>query len=219
MAASNTALGYRHLFQNTQDRLRSRGITASLKVGPSVSIADFEPLEAVAKLPIPSSLRQFYLEVGNGLTFHWAVDLDRPSQKFCRLNVPTLDQLLLGFSYLRMLNECLASHDFREAQDVEYARRQFHRQLTYFPFLTANADLLCIEPTSDREAVVFCDHEWSDYPTGNSGVVLAESLHEFWRGWSQVGFVEPIEFWWPKAIRDRQAIWSEENFGFRLEPA
>jgi hypothetical protein len=217
IANTKEIIGYRHLFEHTRTALEKRGIAVALKFGPRVLPTDFKPLEQAWGLLIPPPLRQFYLETGNGLTFHWSVDPDATSQPFCRLNVPTLAELSAGIDYLRMLSGCLAGHDFWEVRDTDEARRQYQRQLTYFPFLAENADLLCIDPAS-REAIVFHDHEWSFYTAGDSGVFLAGSLAQFWQGWSEVGFVEPNELWWPRTADIGGTIWSQENFGFYLGP-
>ena len=131
------------------------------------------------------------------------------------MKVPTLAELSAGIDYLRMLSGGLAGHDFWEARDPDEARRHYQRQLTYIPFLAEHADLLCIEPARG-EAVVFHDHEWNFYEAGDSGVLLAGSLADFWQGWSEVGFVEPNRIWWPKTADIRGTVWSEENFGFRI---
>lgn len=204
-------MSYRRLFEQTRARLETRGIAVKLEFGPDVSPLTFEELQQASGLPIPQSLRQFYSEIGDGLTFHWSLNDNEATKTFCRLNIPTLTQLLVGINYLQMLNDCLADHDFRET-----AHREYQRQLTYFPFLTDNTDLICIEPTAGQEAVVFHDHEWSFYTTGDSGILLANSLKEFWHGWSEVGFVEPLEHWWPKTTGSAGTIWSVEEFGFQL---
>ena len=208
-------VGFRQLFEQARARLESRRISVHLEFGPRVFAADFEPLERVWGVPIPPSLRQFYVETGNGLTFRWHLDPDTLSRPFCSLAVPTLAGLTEGIEYLRMLNGCLAGHDFRESRDPAAARRHYGRQLAFFPFLQANADLLCIEPAGGQEVVVFHDHEWSLYPTGDSGIRLADSLASFWQGWAEVGFAEPTE-WWPGAAGTEGAIWSVEHFGVRF---
>jgi hypothetical protein len=219
MAMDVGPTGFRCLFEQARARLEGGGIPVRLDFGPRVLITDFEPFEQAWGLPIPPSVRQFYLEVGNGLTFQWQADPDSPSGPFCSLNVPTLAGLGDGVEYLRMLNECLAGHDFRKSRDADAARRHYRRQLGFFPFLRANADLLCIEVEGGQEVVVFHDHEWSFYPAGDSGVRLADSLIQFLRGWSEVAFVEPRKWWWPAVIGAGGVIWSEEHFGFYLGAA
>jgi hypothetical protein len=219
MALAEETVGYRRLFEHTRSRLERRGIEVALEFGSGVSANDFAPLEETWGLPIPWSLRQFYLETGNGLTFRWPVDRSAPSQPFCRLCVPNLAGLSKGIDYLRMQNESLASHDFWEPEEREAARHHYRRQLTYFPFLQENADLLCIEPADGAEVVVFHDHEWSLHTAGDSGIQLAGTLRQFWWGWSEVGFVEPKENWWPQTAGIGRTVWSQENFGFSIEAA
>jgi hypothetical protein len=219
MTMAQGSIGIRHLFEHARARLEARRISVSLEFGAPVSPTDFAPFEKAWGLTIPPSLRQFYLETGNGLAFRWPLDPNAPSEPFCWLVVPALAGLQEGIDYLRMLNGCLAGHDFRESREAEAARRHYQRQLTFFPFLRANADLICIESTEGHEVVVFHDHEWSFYPTGDSGIRLTDSLIQFWQGWSEVGFVEPKNYWWPTAAGNGRTVWSKENFGFCLGAA
>jgi hypothetical protein len=213
MTIAEGSIGYRHLFEQARAQLEARRISVRLEFGPRVTPTDFEPLEQTWSLSIPPSLRQFYLETGNGLAFDWFLEPNVPPQPFCRLVVPTLAGLRQGVEYLRMLNECLVGYDFRESRDPEAARHQYQRQLTFFPFLKANVDLLCIEPTGGREVVVFHDREWSFYPTGDSGIRLADSLVQFWRSWSKVGFVEPSAYWWPRTVGNGGTILGTAGIG------
>jgi hypothetical protein len=97
------------------------------------------------------------------------------------------------------------------------AKQQYRRQLSFFPFLRDNVDLICLEPTSGNDVVVFHDHEWSFYERGNSGIRLSDSLLEFWQGWSTVGFIDPTHLWWPATVSDGKVNWSGDCFGFHLQ--
>jgi hypothetical protein len=204
------------MFERTRARLEADGIPVCCDFGSAVAAADFSSFERKWAVSFPSSLRQFYQDVGDGLTFQWFLDCADPMQPFSSLVVPTLDVLQQELAYLRMLDECLAGYDFGRSQDPEVARQHYERQLSFFPFLRNNAELICIEPVASHERVVFHDHEWSFYESGDSGIRLADSLWEFWEGWSSVGFVEPKHLWWQRTVGTRGVVWSREHFGFCL---
>lgn len=213
---SAAAVDYRRIFEHTAERLERAGISVRLEFGPSVVPGDVEQLEKACGISFPVSLRQFYSEVGSGLTFRWFANRSDPAEPFCWLVVPTLDGLRQEIEYLRMLNECLDGHNFWESEAPELARQQYQRQLSFFPILRENVDLICIEPRAGSEAVVFFDHEWSFHKRGISGIRLADSLEGFWQAWSSVGFVEPTHYWWPGTISDGKVNWSREFFGFQV---
>jgi hypothetical protein len=115
-----------------------------------------------------------------------------------------------------MDSECLANHRFWEARDPALAKRHYVRQLSFFPFFEENTDLICIEPVSDGEVVVYHQSDWSLMETGDSGIRLAGSLREFLAGWSTVAFVEPNRFWWPDTVTNGRVLWSGDAFPFHL---
>ncbi len=210
------SIDYRLLFDVTVTRLAAMEISADCSCGPSLTATQLDRFEQECSLSLPSSLRQFYLSIGDGLEFRWTVDRSNVALPSCYLTVPELSQLKQSVDYLRMLNRCLADQDFDFAHDVAFARQQYKRQLSFFPFLQDNSDLLCIECKQGAEEVVFLDHEWSFYDRGISGRFLARSLHDFWCGWSNVGFVAPKNFWWPGSLGEFGIEFSVERFGFSL---
>ena len=214
-----TTDGYRKLFETTAARLSTAGIAAHFSHGAPVTSAQIHRCEDECGVPMPSTLRQFYLDVGDGLTFHWTIDPSNASLPFCQLNVPSIAELKSAIAYLLMLNECLVDDDFHKAQEQTLARIHYQRQKVLYPFLKCNADVLCIETIGENQAVVFHDHEWSSYVHGDSGTLIARSLAEFWHGWSTVAFVEPKDFWWPGTQNAFGTEWSVERFGFCLANA
>jgi hypothetical protein len=205
---------FAQLFEMAVARLGSVGIAAQLERGGPVTAQQIARYERDWATSIPQSIRQFYFDVGDGLEFRWFIDRLDALSPFCWLKVPQLSDLKGMIDYLHMLNDCLADHEFREARQPERAIRHYRRQLTFFPFLQDNADLMCVEVCGEREQVVFHDHEWSFHEDGDSGLILAPSLLEFWQGWSNVGFVQPTQLWWPGTIKGQATEWSIDRFGF-----
>lgn len=197
-------------------RLAAVGISAHFAHGADVTSAQIEVFEEDSAVSLPLSVRRFYSEIGDGLEFRWAINPANPSLPLCWLKVPQLAELKQAVDYLHLLNTCFADRDLHEAQNPVRARTQYARQLSFFPILQDNTDLLCIESNQTNEAVVFHDHEWSFSDRGVSGLVLADSLPEFWRGWSDVGYVAPKNNWWPDTIRGQGTEWTLERFGFCL---
>jgi len=210
-------VNYRSIFENAKNHLERKGISVLTEIGSTVSPAQFDDFEQRWDVSFPSALEQFYLETGNGLEFRWFLNRSDPKAPFCWLKIPDLSKLQHTLEYLRMLNDCLGDHDFIEHQDQSIGRKHYQRQLSFFPFLNDNADLICIETASGKQTVVFHDHEWSFQEDGDSAILLANSLSEFWLGWSSVGFVRPKCLWWPHTIGEKGVIWSEDNFGFHLD--
>jgi hypothetical protein len=207
---------YRDLFERTVERLRACGIVATLEFGPVVSAFEIRRFEQSLNVQMPRCLVDFYLNVGDGVKLEWNADGESATVPFCRFSFPNLGRLVGALGKLRMESECLANHSFWEACDPVLARRHYERQLSFFPFFEENTDLICIEPVSDAEVVVYYQYDWSFMETGDSGIRLAGSLREFLSGWSTVAFVEPGRFWWPDTVANDGVIWSGEAFPFHL---
>ncbi len=213
------AIGYRKILDAACTRLAALGIAVDLQNGVPVAASRIRQCEQEWAVLFPSSVRQFYMELGDGLMLRWFIDRSNIAMPFGSLWVPRLRDLKMGIDSLRMFNQCFADYDFRETEEPEVAKHHYQRQLSFFPFREENSDLICIETVDDRETVVFFDHEWPCYSRGDSGLFLGDSLHAFWMGWSSVGFAHPKLHWWPGTVGERGTEWSEERFGFCLPPA
>jgi hypothetical protein len=207
---------YRKILDAACARLEALGIAVNLENGPPVTASRISQCEQEWGVAFPSCVRQFYMELGDGLRLQWFIHRSNISIPFGSLWVPRLAEMKMGLDFLRMLSECFADYDFLDTEQPEVARRHYQRQLSFFPFLEENSDLICIETIGDRETVVYFDHEWPCYGRGDSGLFLADSLPDFWMGWSSVGFVRPKLSWWPGTVGERGTEWTEARFGFSL---
>lgn len=172
-----------------------------------------------SKIPIPSSMADFYAEVGDGLEFAWTPQ--RGESPFANHEFPKLaERTIESIGGISWRTEWSDSYDFRYAKDPQLAKRTASRMRKWLPFHDeGNGDSFCLDTSIEPAPVLFDQHDWYDGGTGENGHLLGDSLLEFYTAWAQVCFQFPSSLYWPSVFKKAGGVkWNSEEFQapFRL---
>jgi hypothetical protein len=207
------------LFERAADHVRRLGVKVTFKRGKPLAASDIERARAKALIPIPTSMAEFYAEVGDGLEFGWTTKDD--NAPFANHEFPKLrDRVFQSFDTLRWRIEWSDDYDFRYTKNPALAKQTALRMRKWMPFHDeGNGDAFCLDTALNPAPVVFNQHDW-DGGTGENGRCLADSLLQFYTDWAQVCFQFPRSLWWPTVLKkDGSGVdWTSAEFRepFRL---
>lgn len=214
-------MAYLELFERVADHVRRQGVTASFHRGKALSASVIQRASMKALIPIPSSMADFYAEVGDGMVFYWAVEGDHApfaGHEFPKLEDRTVESL---DDLIRWKIEWDDDYDFRHTENPTLAKQTALKMREWLPFHDeGNGDQFCLDTSIEPAPVVFDQHDWFDGGSGENGHRLGGSLIEFYTAWAQVCFQLPSGLWWPNVfIKSGEGVnWSSEQFRepFRL---
>lgn len=213
-------MAYLELFERVADHVRRQGVKVTFKRGKSLTASAIERARAKALIPIPTSMAEFYAEVGDGMVFAWTAKGDQSS--FANHEFPKLkDRVLESFDKLSWKTEWKDDYDFRYTKNPALAKQTALKMRKWMPFHDeGNSDGFCLDTALDPAPVVFDKHDWYDGGTGENGHRLADSLLQFYTDWAQVCFQSPRNLWWPRVLNKNGpgVDWSSAEFqeSFRL---
>jgi cell wall assembly regulator SMI1 len=184
-------------FLRAGEHLRKQGLNAALMMGTQVSEQELKLLDANTDFPMPSELRLFYLELGDG--FQFVPDENNTTD-------------LVGWEpmYLadyKMCNRGFGGEIKREAgreirnstpgADPSLLRQEVERRKLWIPFygFVGGGDYLCLDLSSTPPPVRFYQAlTWTALPH-TWDFVLASSFSEFIERWSYYHFLTPVGEW------------------------
>ena len=208
-------MAYLELFETAANHVRGQGANVRLSRGKPLSASLIQTAQLQAPIPIPSSMADFYEEVGDGFSFSWSAEGSR--MPFADVEFPKLSEItrsLLGNLYAARI-EWMRDYDFRYTVDPVLAKQTAVRMQKWLPFHEeGNGDEFCLDLSRDPAPVVFNQHDWFDGGTGENGHLLGTSLLEFYTEWMQVCFQYPSELYWP-SVFDKfggGVRWDSEQF-------
>ncbi len=214
------------LFGRVRARLDELGVQATFGTGrPVIECWDVWEVQDTIGRSIPDTLRLFYLEMGDGLTFRWQAPGEDENGPFAKLEIPSLRSL--GWAYhawrdvVLYTPEKAESYGFPHTEDPALAKRTAGRMWDWIPVLAeGNGDTICIDLGSPSAPVIFHKHDWLDGGTGDNGFLMAESWGAFLSGWAGVCFQRPRSMFWASALGPSGVEWGGEQFRepFRLPP-
>jgi SMI1 / KNR4 family (SUKH-1) len=218
-------MDYLQLFQRAQAHLKGLQVESSFYPGGHVIDWDLWAAKDTMKRPLPEDLRQFYLEVGNGLSFNWKAESAKQYPPFANVEVPSLWSL--GRGYLEYQDgECYSpekaeEYGFPYTKDRQLAKRTAARMWHWLPvFAEGNGDKICLDLSLPSCPVIFHKHDWHDGGSGDNGHLLAENWKAFLTRWASVCFQCPKSLWWVSAFKPGGGVsWEGEQFraSFRIE--
>lgn len=212
-------MAYLELFERVADYVRRRGLNLTFERGKRLSATAITRAQSRALIRIPSSMAEFYAEVGDGMFFAWRAKGD--DAPFARHEFPRLaDRTLESLDLLRWRIEWKDNYDFSHTKDPKLAKRTALKMRKWMPFHDeGNGDAFCLDTAIDPAPVVFDRHDWCDGGDGKNGHLLGRSLLEFYTDWSRVCFQMPHSLWWPSVFKRLGGVnWSSKEFQepFRL---
>jgi hypothetical protein len=115
-------MAYLEYFEQVVEHILRLGVKANFKRGKPVrAIADKRAQEK-ALIPIPHSLAEFYLEIGDGMELWWNGKGD--DAPFANLEVATLkSKTLTSWERVKWRTEWDDSYDFSGTDDPQLAKR------------------------------------------------------------------------------------------------
>jgi len=207
-------MAYLELFERVANHVRRQGVTVTFTRGKPLSASAIERARAKSVIPIPTSLAEFYAEVGNGLTFSWSADVD--AALFANLAFPKFaDCVIESLPTERSRIEWSDTYDFRFTKNPAMARQTALKMRKWLRFHDeGNGDEFSLDTALDPAPVLFNQHDWFDGGSGENGHRLSDSLLQFYTEWAQVCFQFPRSLWWPNVFReDGPGVdWSSDEF-------
>lgn len=213
-------MAFLELFERVAEHVRRQGVKVRFKRGKALTTSTIEHVRSKALIPIPESMAEFFLEMGDGIEFAWNAGGDRGP--LANLEFPQLkDCVLETLDQVSWRTEWQDDYDFRYAQNPALAKQTALRMRRWMPFYdVGNGDRFCLDTAYDPAPVVFDKHDWHDGGAGENGHRLADSLSDFFQDWAQVCFQFPRSLRWPTVLnKDRAGVeWTSMEFRepFRL---
>jgi hypothetical protein len=213
-------MAYLELFEGVAEHVRRQGVKVRFKRGKPLDPAAIERASPKAFIPIPTSLIDFYAEIGDGLEFGWSSkgkDAPFANHAICRLE----ECAPKSIDDVSWLTEWQDDYEFPHVEDPVLAKKTALKMRKWLAFWgIGNGDSLCLDTSADPSPVLFSKHDWYDGGSGENGHKIAESLFEFYSDWAQVCFQFPSSLWWPGVLNKNGAgiNWASDEFRepFRL---
>lgn len=214
-------MAYLELFESVAEHVRRQGVKVRFKRGKPLDPAAMERARAQAFIPIPSSLIEFYAEIGDGLEFGWSSKGKEAlfaNHEICKLE----DCAPKSLDDVSWLTEWRDDYEFPHVDDPALAKKTALKMRKWLPFWgIGNGDSVCLETSRDPSPVLYNQHGWYDGGSGENGYQIAESLFDFYSGWAQVCFQFPKSLWWPGVLNKNGSgiNWNSDEFRepFRLK--
>lgn len=193
-------MAYLELFEQVVAHVRRQGVKVTFKRGKPLTESTIDHARAKTLIPIPTSMAEFYAEVGDGMEFAWTTKGDRTP--FANHEFPKLtDRVLESFEKLSWKTEWKDDYDFQYTKNPALAKQTALKMRKWMPFHDeGNGDGFCLDTALDPAPVVFDQHDWYDGGSGENGHRLGESLLQFYTDWAQVCFQYPRSLWWPSVF-------------------
>lgn len=213
-------MAYLEIFERVAGHVRRQGVNVRMKRGKPLTKPEILQISTQSLISIPTSMVEFYAEVGDGIEFRWRAEGDWGP--FANLESPRLkDRVSESNRRLNNRIEWEAEHDFRFTKNPTLARQTAIKMRKWMQFHEeGNGDSFCLDTASDAPPVVFNQHDWFDGGTGENGHRVADSLLQFYTEWAQVCFQSPSSLWWPSVLKKNGGgiDWSSAEFleSFRL---
>jgi cell wall assembly regulator SMI1 len=212
-------MDYRVLFQRVRAHLESLQVKYRYSAGrPVIECWDIWDVQDTLKRSLPHDLRQFYLAVGDGLSFRWEAESGEEYPPFANFQIPSLSCLAAQYFDWRELAlyspEKAEEYGFPHTKDPELAKRTAARMWHWLPIIEeGNGDELCIDLSLPSGPVIYHQHDWMDGGTGENGYLLAESWSAFLTRWGSVCFQFPKSLWWKSTLAPGGGVaWAGEQF-------
>ena len=203
-------------FQRARDNLNQRGLRARVEMGSPVSEGDLKAVDAETDFPMPTELRQFYLEVGDGFTF---IPDDSETSDLVGWERMSLDDhktFNSGFAGA-IEEEAMRELGKRSSRtDPELLKQQLERRMRWMPFygFLGDGNVLCLDLSVNLPVIRFYEAlVWTSAPQ-TWDFMLAASFTEFVERWSQYQFLSPAGAWTSFCTGDHfgRFDWAPEHF-------
>jgi cell wall assembly regulator SMI1 len=205
---------YLEYFLRARDFLSQHGLKPRVVMGQPVSESDLKAVDAEIGVPMPSELRQFYLELGDGFAF--IPDDSKNSQ-------------LVGWGYLHLADHRIGNKTFNQEveeqampeinnpsrwTDPVLLRREMERRKLWIPFYGfGGGAYLCFDSFTKPATVRFFESVFWVDRSETWDFVIASSFSEFVEKWSQHHFLTPLGNWLIFSQGRKGTFdWSSEHF-------
>jgi len=181
----------------------------------AVSVADIDLIEQRTDRPMPSELREFYLEMGDAFQF---VPHDVPDSPFEGWAPNHLDDYAIwnkGFHTAieeEVSSETASGHS---RVHLDALREEAEKRKKWIPFygFVGSGDVLCLD--LEGKVQFYQAMDWTASPSLCSGFILADSFTGFVERWSKYSFVVPGSVCdWTSFCWNRSGVfdWSPSHF-------
>ena len=206
------------LLNTVLEHLEGLGVKCTAAAGEPATEEALAAAEAAMKIRLPTEFREFYRDIGNGVTLFWESDSSDPTKPWGGFQVPALSALVEMYTGWRGLvlysPEQAEKYGFPYTKDPALAKRTAARMWHWLPvFEHGNGDTICLDLGAPGCPVVFDQHDWMDGGSGANGHSLAPTWPAFLAGWARVCFQEPAHLDWPPCFRPGGGVnWEDEHF-------
>jgi hypothetical protein len=212
-------MAYVELFAAAARQVKCQDVALTLKRGKPMSEKVVDSICSKSPIPVPRALADFYLEIGNGVTFEWDA-----GGAYASLDLPEFGELIWDAEkHIKRWVEFSKDRDFPHTKNPALAKNTAARMKGWLRFENhGNGAGFCLDTSLEPAPVLFDQHAWFDGGAGENGHIMGASLMDFFSRWSKVCFQEPPGSWWPAVFQKSQGIdWESEKFAaaFRLTRA
>lgn len=211
-------MDYKELISTVQRHVKALGCVCEVEAGGHITDNAISKAESRMKIRFPVELRQFYLEVGDGLSLRWKGDSDDPKAPFANLSVPSLANLAstyLSWQQISLYTPAKAKkYGFPHTKDPALAMQTAAKMWHWMPVIEeGNGDMISFDLSDPSCPVIFDQHDWFDGGSGDNGHQLSTGWQEFLTGWGSVCFQFPKSLYWPTCFRPGQGVaWDSNGF-------
>jgi hypothetical protein len=194
-------MAYLELFQRVSKHVRAQGVKVKFRRGKPLTAAAIKRAQSQSLIPIPTSLAEFYSEVGDGVLFQWSCEGEEAP--FACLESPKLaSRVVKSLDKINWRIEWDDSCDFRFTKNPKLAKQTALKMRKWLPLHDeGNGDQFCLDTAVEAAPVVFNQHDWFDGGSGDNGHLLGAALLDFFTQWSEVCFQFPSGLWWPRVFK------------------
>lgn len=224
---------YLEYFLRAREHLSQHGWQPRVVMGKPVSESDLKAVDAEIGVPMPSELRQFYLELGDA--FHFITDESGKYPRYGWGHMHLGDHVGCNKNFRREV-ETAAVHLFMDNKfpeadesgklppitgkdfymETALLKQEMERRFSWVPFwgFGGGGPYLCLDLHTEPPVVrAYTDRFWVTSPK-TWDFVVARSFTEFVEKWSRFHFLEPHGVDWPWIFDFQEGTfdWSPEHF-------
>ncbi|MFT7618438.1 MAG: hypothetical protein ACI97A_002081 [Planctomycetota bacterium] len=192
-------MSYKKIFEDVARFVRTKGIEVDIDFGPKLTKKDIVKARKRSYVPLPEGLIEFLEEIGDGVEFFWTSDDEAEDGTFTNIQIDSLEDIVdQNLEQMDFAPEWVANYEFDGCADPVLAKKTAARMRNWIHFhAEGNGDSFALETHVAPSPVVYNQMAWMDAGTGDNGLILGQSLFEFFRDWSRVCFQFPASLHWP----------------------
>ena len=204
---------YREQFEAASQFLRSKGMHPHFESRSPVTEDDILELNKVTDLPMPTQLKDFYLEMGDGFYFR-PDSADDSSLEGWEGNLLS-DYRIHNQGFWTAIEEELQNELSRDLPRNEpvLLKEQADCRKVWVPFygFVGSGDLLCLN--AQGRVMFYQALDWVADPDLCQGFEVADSFESFVNQWSKFSFISPDQGWTSFSWnRSGQFDWDASHF-------